>query len=275
MDADDPARDEDELNGAPWDLHEAGGPVLAAAVHAGHHVRLELRPWLLADEQTRLREEDPLTDFLLTAAGNLVRANRSRFEVDLNRPRHRCISSDPEDTWGLTIWNEDLPEDAQERSRGLHDAFYAEVEALLHRMIERHGRVLVLDFHSFNHRRDGPDEPAADPAGNPDIDLGVTELDWGLYGPLVERFARTLRSEPVRGRTPDVRYNRRFPDGGEFPEWVNRTFGSRACTLTLEYKKFFMDEWGTNADVLHLQDLRRGVLRAVERATGDLHRVGS
>ena len=119
--------------GAPWNTLEGGGPAVAVAVHAGHDVRPELEPWLEADMHVRLREEDPMTDHLLTAADTCVRANRSRFEVDLNRPRARCISENPEDTWGLRIWKDGLPEEAKEASRTLHDAFYAEVEALIGR----------------------------------------------------------------------------------------------------------------------------------------------
>lgn len=261
-------------SGAPWNVLTSHGPVLATAIHAGHHIRSELQPWLAADEEVRLREEDPMTDYLLTCAGHAVRANRSRFECDLNRTRERCISSDPEDTWGLTIWREDLPEEQMESSRRLHDAFYAQMKSLIGDLVVEHGRALVLDLHSFNHRREGPLGAPADPETNPDIDLGVTELNPTLYGALVERMTRTLRTGSIRGRSPDVRHNKRFPDGGAFPEWVHRTFGDDVCTITLEYKKFFMDEWDGRADILALQHARAGLLRAVEGAAADLGRVG-
>ena len=211
-----------------------------------------------------------MTDYFLTAADNLARANRSRFECDLNRPRERCISNDPEDTWGLKIWREDLPEEQMENSRRLHDSFYAEIEALCERLIASHGRILVLDLHSFNHMREGPEGEPAPQESNPDIDLGVTELNPDIYGGLLERFTRALRAEELRGRTPDVRHNKRFPDGGNFPEWVYARFGDAACTITVEYKKVFMDEWGAEADILALQHLRFGVLRAVEVAREEL-----
>lgn len=261
---------DDPVNGAPWNILASGGPILATSIHAGHRIRKELDPWLVADEQTRLREEDPMTDYFLTAAGNVARANRSRFECDLNRSRDLCITSDPEKTWGLKIWSEELPEEQMEASRRLHDAFYAEIGAVIERMIARYGRILVLDLHSFNHMREGPDGDPAPQEGNPDIDLGVTELNHDIYGDLLNRFTETLRAEPVCGNTPDVRHNKRFPDGGHFPEWVYATYGDAVCTVTLEYKKFFMNEWGEQANILALQHLRGGVLRAVAGARADL-----
>ncbi|WP_265562190.1 N-formylglutamate amidohydrolase [Sphingomicrobium arenosum] len=236
---------------------------MTTSIHAGHHVRLELQPWLCIEEVDRLREEDPMTDFFLSVGNTLVRANRSRFECDLNRSRDRCISKDPEDTWGLTIWRDDLPDEQMERSRLLHDEFYRQASARVEALIKEHGRVLVLDLHSFNHLRDGKEGDPAPKPENPDIDLGVTTLDKAIYGDLVERFARRLRSVPLNGETPDVRENKRFPDGGHFPEWLHARYGEDACVMTLEYKKIFMDEWGRSADILALQSLRRGLSLAV------------
>ncbi|MEN3971883.1 N-formylglutamate amidohydrolase [Sphingomicrobium sp. XHP0235] len=256
----------DPENGPAWNLVAAEGPVMTTSIHAGHHVRLELQPWLCMDELGRLREEDPMTDYFLTVGDTMVRANRSRFECDLNRPRDGCISNDPEDTWGLTIWREDLPEEQMERSRQLHDAFYAAATKRIDAMIAAHGRILLLDLHSYNHLREGKDGDPAPLPDNPDIDLGVTTLDKPVYGELVERFARKLRSVPIDGRTPDVRENKRFEDGGNFPEWLHARYGEDACIMTLEYKKIFMDEWGRSADILALQALRHGLSLAVADA---------
>jgi len=250
----------------PWDLVIQPGPVMVTAIHAGHTIRPELRPWLAIAEEERLREEDPLTDLLLPAGDTIVRGNRSRFEFDLNRPVEKAVTVDPEDTWGLKVWSSDLPEGLREESRALHREFYALIAERVEAMIAQHGRILVLDLHSYNHRRSGPDGAPADPAENPDIDLGATTLDREVFGGLHDAFAAALRSRPVAGRTPDVRTNVRWEDGGHFPEWLHATYGDRACVITLEYKKMFMDEWDGTADVLALQDLREGFQAAVARA---------
>jgi N-formylglutamate deformylase len=124
--------------------------------------------------------------------------------------------------------------------------------------------LLVLDIHSYNHRRDGADAPPADPGANPDIDLGVTTLDRELWGDVVDRFADTLRSHRAGGREPDVRENVRYPDGGHFPEWLYATYGPDVCTITLEYKKIYMDEWTAQADIAVIEDLRAGLQAAVD-----------
>lgn len=250
------------------------GPVMISAVHAGHTIRRSLRPWLVIPEEERLREEDPLTDYFLPAGDTIVRANRSRFEFDLNRAADQAVTVDPEDTWGLKIWNPNLPREDIENSLALHRKFYRLMEQRVEAMIAEHGRILVLDLHSYNHRRDGADAQPAPQAKNPDIDLGATTLDKAIYGELLDRFADGLRSREVCGRKLDVQVNVRWQDGGNFPEWLHATYGDAACVITLEYKKIFMDEWGRSADILALQDLRDGFLAAVGEARECLARMG-
>lgn len=250
----------------PWDIVAQSGPVLIVAIHAGHTIRPSLQPWLELGEVERLREEDPLTDYFLSAGDTIVRANRSRFEFDLNRPPEKAVTTDPDDTWGLRIWNPDLPEAEKERSLALHRQFYDRIVERVEAMIAEHGRILVLDVHSYNHRREGREAEADHPEESPDIDLGATTLNKDIYGGLLDGFGEALRSHPVRGRTPEVGINVRWEDGGHFPEWLHAEYGDAACVMTLEYKKIFMDEWGHTADILALQDLREGLLAAVEGA---------
>lgn len=251
---------------APWDIVVQPGPVLLTAIHAGHTIRPSLRPWLELGAEERLREEDPLTDYFLPAGDTIVRANRSRFEFDLNRPPEAAVTTDPEDTWGLKIWDPALPEAQQKRSLDLHRRFYQWVADRVEAMIAEHGRILVMDIHSYNHRRAGRDEEPADPAANPDIDLGATTLDKRIFGGLLDEIVQGLRSRMIGGRVPDVRTNVRWKDGGHFPEWLHAHYGEAACVMTLEYKKVFMNEWGRKADIIALQELREGFLVAVERA---------
>ncbi|MEE4154827.1 MAG: N-formylglutamate amidohydrolase [Erythrobacter sp.] len=241
---------------------------MVTAIHAGHTIRPSLEPWLELGAEDRLREEDPLTDYFLAGGDTIVRANRSRFEFDLNRPPETAVTTDPEATWGLKVWSPDMPEAHKRRSRELHRRFYQWAKDRIETMIAEHGRILVLDIHSYNHRRAGPEEKPDDPEANPDIDIGATTLDKEVFGGLLEEIAQGLRSRAVKGRIPDVRTNVRWPDGGHFPEWLHAAYGQAACVMTLEYKKIFMDEWGRQADIIALQQLREGFLEAIERARG-------
>lgn len=262
-------------DGPAWNVIVGGGPVTATAIHAGHVMRAELKPHLAIGDEDRRREEDPLTDYFLSLADNLVRVNRSRFECDMNRSREMAISKDPKDTWDLKIWKDDLPEAAQEVSRKLHDRFYGEMRKMFDSLLEKHGRILVLDLHSYNHRRDGADAEPAAVSGNPDIDIGATTLDKRVYGNLLETLSDHLRRTPVNGRTLQVAENVRYPDGGNFPEWLHQIYGERACVITLEYKKIFMDEWTGKVDVGAVQDLRTGLMHSLDAARSELARLSA
>lgn len=247
-----------------WDIVVGEGPVIATAIHDGHAVRDSLLPHMAIDAEQRLREEDPMTGILASVGDTRIQVRTSRFQVDLNRARERAISTNPADTWGLRVWRGTLPQRELEASLAIHDRFYAMVGELVERELARWGCLLVLDIHSYNHRRDGADAPPADPDANPDIDLGVTTLDRELWGDVLERFADALRSHRAGGREPDVRENVRYPDGGHFPEWLYATYGPDVCTITLEYKKVYMDEWTAQADIAVVEELRAGLKAAVD-----------
>lgn len=253
-----------------WEIALGDGPVVATAIHDGHAMRDSLGEWMAIDEEARRRDEDPLTGLLTTAGDVQVRVHTSRFEVDLNRPREKAISADPADTWGVRMWKQAPPQSELEQSLATYDRFYRTIAKLMDAMIERHGRVLLLDIHSYNHRRDGPDAPPAEASGNPEIDLGVTTLDRARFGALATRFADALRATPIRGHRPDVRGNVRYEGGGHFPEWLFRRYGDKVCAISLEYKKIFMDEWTALADIAVLEDLRTGLRHAVDAVRPDL-----
>src|SRR5437764_14872286 len=179
---------------------EGGGPVVACAVHAGSEVRAEALRLMAIRRRQRFVEEDPYTDQLTAVASTSVVVHRSRFEVDLNRTRDRAVYRTPGDAWGLTVWRSPLPEALRQRSLRLHDRFYADVAALLARAGGGGRPFLVLDLHSYNHRRGGPGAPPGDPAGNPEINLGTGSLDRERWGGLGERFAADLRTVEVGGR---------------------------------------------------------------------------
>jgi N-formylglutamate deformylase len=239
-------------------LHEESGPVVATAIHAGHAVRPEVAERLAVDEATRLREEDPFTAGLAAVAPTWLVPLKSRFEVDLNRPRDEAVYRGPGDAWGLEVWCEPCDEELIARSLAEYDAFYALLERVLREREGRHGRFVLLDVHSYNHRRQGADGPAADPALSPEINVGTGTLDRARWGDLVDRFCADLAACRVRGHALDVRENVAFM-GGEMAAWVHRTFPATGCALAIEVKKTFMDEWSGRANEAHLAELSRAL----------------
>jgi N-formylglutamate amidohydrolase len=232
-----------------WCGEVGEGPLVACAIHAGHDVRPEIAPLLRLDERQRLYEEDPLTDRWTSIAPTRLVVCRSRFEVDLNRPRESCVYVKPADAWGLDVWKSSPPDDVINRSLQEYDDFYAHYRRLLEGLTGRHGRVVVFDLHSYNHRRQGPEGTAADPVENPEINLGTRSMDRIRWSGVVDRWLEAVRSADFLGRQLDVRENVKF-FGGYMAQWTHQHFPDSVCVLAIEAKKFFMDEWtgGLNPD---------------------------
>lgn len=254
-----------------WHFHEGDGPLLGLAVHAGHEIRPELLPWLAIDEATRFREEDPYTDYWTLALDSQLLTRRSRFEVDLNRPASEAICVQPGDCWNLQVWKGPIPGELQRRSLAEHAAFYQELERVCKMLERRFGRFVVFDLHAYNHRRWGADGPVADPALNPDVNIGTGSMNREFWAPLVDRLIADARRFDFAGRQLDVRENINFR-GRHVAEFVHGRFPGSGCVPAIEVKKFFMDEWTGRADSLQVQALLElfrslvpGILETLER----------
>ncbi len=224
-----------------WTITTGDGPILATAIHAGHQLRPEVEALMKLPEDVRLREEDPFTDEWVGVAENRIVVHQSRFEVDLNRPREKAIYVRPEDAWGLDIWQAEPGDDIVEESLAIYDRFYTELGELCDSIVEAHGHLVVLDIHSYNHRRRGPDAPVDDPELNPEVNLGTESID-PAWDPVVSAFGQMLGELPFDDEVLDVRTNVRFK-GGHMPRWINARYGDRGCAIAIEMKKIFMDEW--------------------------------
>ena len=216
-----------------WHLHKGNGPTVGLAVHAGHDIRPDLLPLMKIDEATRLREEDPFTDHWTLACHNQLLTRRSRFEVDLNREPSDAICVEPEDCWNLDVWREPVDETVVQGSLSEHAAFYQALHHLLAELQERYGKFVVFDLHSYNHRRDGPDGPPADPEKNPDINVGTGTMDRAYWAPVVDRFIGDLGAFDLSGRRLDVRENVNFR-GRYVAQYVHHYFPRAGCVLAIE-----------------------------------------
>ncbi|MEO8548541.1 MAG: N-formylglutamate amidohydrolase [Kofleriaceae bacterium] len=235
-------------------LAEGAGPIIGTAIHDGHELRVECAAALALDDATRLREEDPYTARVAKVAPTHLIATRSRFEVDLNRPRDRAVYLTPDDAWGLKVWRQPPDSAMVASSLAGYDAFYATLE----RLLRARERFVVLDIHSYNHRRDGR---TADPEANPEINLGTAWLDRARWGGLIDRFTRDLVAASPSDHRLDVRENVKFK-GGEMNQWIHRTF-EHGCCLSIELKKTFMDETTGELDEAHLAELARAIEAAL------------
>ena len=230
-----------------WRLHLGCGPLIATAIHDGHDVRDDVVQYLALGDAERLREEDPFTGPWTHAAATRVVGTRSRFEVDLNRLREKAVYRRPADAWGLTVWKESPPEHLFEQSLAEYDTFYAAMRELFQEISRQHGRFVVLDLHSYNHRRQGPDGPEADTTGNPQVNIGTGTMDRKRWAAVVDPLIDALRSCSFPGGPLDVRENVKFL-GGNWARWIHETFPKTGVAVAIEFKKFFMDEWTGEPD---------------------------
>lgn len=257
------------MNNPIWQIQYGCGPLVAAAIHDGDEVRPELQDWLALSPAERLREQDPHTGMWTTVAPTRILGLRSRFEVDLNRPRDKAVYQTPADAWGLTVWRDKLSAELVKRSLEAYDSFYTHLRQLLDSLVLKHGRVIVLDLHSYNHRRAGPDAPPADPEENPEVNIGTGTVDRPRWGPIIDRLIHELRSFEYHDRRLDVRENVKF-QGGNFPRWIHETFPDSVCCIAIEFKKFFMDEWTGRPDHDHLYSIGQALQRAADAITEEL-----
>ena len=246
--------------GSPREPYEFTGdptsPVLAIALHAGHVVSPELSSRMKLDEAARLREEDPFTDKIAEAAAFRINVFRSRFEVDLNRPREDAVYRAPEACWGLDVWGDGLPAPLVDRSLAIHDDFYADLGGHLDHLATS-GPFIVFDVHSYNHRRESKDAPPSPPAGHPDLNVG-TRWVKPQWRPVLDVVETAFREVEVAGHLLDVREDVVFR-GGYLPRWVAERYPDTGCAIALEFKKTFMDEWTGAVDREHLQALAGGL----------------
>lgn len=233
----------DPVAGPAFEIRGDAGPLIGTAVHAGHVVRPEVSGLLAVSDDRRRYEEDPYSDRWAGIAGDVaIVVHRSRFECDLDRPRVESVYRGGDDAWGLAVWSAIPTEPVVGRSLTLYDAFYAALESVLIDAIVRCGCFALLDFHSYNHRRGGPDV-LPDDAGdaNPEINVGTGGLPRHRWGNTVDGFVAALSDQEVDGFRLDVR-----PDvcatGGHLVRWVNSRFGENGLALAVSVKKIYMDE---------------------------------
>src|SRR5680860_1001536 len=74
-----------------WTVHRGDSPILGTAIHNGHEVQRSVEKNIALNEEERLREEDPFTEFIIRDVPNRIIFHRSRFAVDLNRARDEPV----------------------------------------------------------------------------------------------------------------------------------------------------------------------------------------
>ena len=236
-------------------------PLIAFAIHNGHYMPPELTPSLGIDEATCLREEDPYTGEFATAFANYAVVSTSRFAFDINRSPERCVYQTPEDAWGLPVRSTPLDDAMLKKLRDAHLAWYRYVAFHLEKLLAAHPKLLILDLHSYNHRRGGPEAEPDPQIDNPDIIIGRNILPARLY-PIIDELRMRLDGHLFREKALDCRCDVKF-SGGHFSRWINSKYQGKAVCLAIEFKKIFMDEWTGIRDPRAFEELKNLFYNAV------------
>ena len=246
--------------------------VVATSVHAGHDLRPEIAQEMRLPEADRFREEDPFTDVIASAVESRMLTHRSRFEVDLNRPRREAVYRSPEDAWDLDLWRDGtLPDEAWQGSLAVWDEVYDSLGARLDRVAGR-GPFVLLDVHSYNHRRDGSDAAPDPVADSPEVNVGTGSVDRSRFGALVDRFVEEMASAALGSGAVDARQNVKF-EGRQLAWWVHDRYPGVGCVLALEFKKVYMDEWTGVPDHAAIDRARANLAATVPGILDELRRL--
>jgi predicted N-formylglutamate amidohydrolase len=245
-----------DRGGSGWTIKLGDGPVVGTAIHSGTDVGSACRGLMCLSDPDRLREEDPFTERFIADFPTRIIVHRSRFQVDLNRARDAAVYLSPDQSWGLKVWRELPAEAIVEESLSFHDAFYSELKRVLADIEKRYGRFVLVDVHSYNHRRDGPHSVPTSRDLAPDINIGTSSMDRERWAPVVDAFIETLRGHQLNGEPIDVRENVSFQGKGEQTRFVHTNFPQTGCAIAVEFKKIFMDEWSGEPDWAAIDQLR-------------------
>jgi len=85
----------DSSQGFAYDF-DFSTPIIATAIHAGHHVRDELIPLMEIPQNQRLFEEDTATEEMIQGLSNTIWGLESRAVYDLNRSPNLALPLTPE-----------------------------------------------------------------------------------------------------------------------------------------------------------------------------------
>ncbi|MGX5850652.1 N-formylglutamate amidohydrolase [Mesorhizobium sp. PL10] len=245
-----------DMGGSGWTIKLGDSPVIGTAIHSGTDVGSASRSLMSLSDPDRLREEDPFTERFIADFPTQIIVHRSRFHVDLNRARDAAIYLSPDQSWGLKVWREPPAEAIVQESLAFHDAFYSELKRVLIDIEKRYGRFVLIDVHSYNHRRDGPQAVPTSRDLAPDINIGTSSMDRERWAPIVDAFIETLRGHLLNGEPIDVRENVSFQGRGEQTRFVHTNFPETGCAIAVEFKKIFMDEWSGEPDWAAIDQLR-------------------
>lgn len=205
-------------------------PYVCGAVHDGHQFRKELWQKCLHTEYERWYEEDPQTKNMVQTHPIIIAGRDSRFEYDLNRSEENAIY---EDAWGKKLWKTPLTPSEKEKSLNKHQNFYKVVHALIQKLEQKFGSVVVYDMHSYNWQRWEREVPV--------FNLGTSNVAQ-KYADDIELWRQTLAQIKLpNGIKTTAKINDVFKGNGYFLKYITQHFNN-TLVLATEVSKIYCNE---------------------------------
>ena len=206
-------------------------PYVCGAVHDGHQFRKELWNKCLHTEYERWYEEDPKTKKMVENHPIVLAGRDSRFEYDLNRDPENAIY---EDAWGKKLWKEPLTNSEKEKSLNKHHNFYKVVDALIAKLEQKFGVVVVYDMHSYNWQRWEREVPV--------FNIGTSNVDQKRFDETIKIWRKSLEEIKLPNNIKTTaKINDVFKGNGYFLKHITHKFDN-TLVLATEVSKIYCNE---------------------------------
>lgn len=236
-------------------------PVVCAAIHAGERLREDLVKQCMLSKEERYFEEDPFTDDMIASQPINIIGLDSRFEYDLNRAM--TLSTYYKSAWSRQVWEKALSAKQRAESHRKHAAFYDLYQALIEKLEQKFGMVIVFDMHSYNYKRQHKDAPV--------FNIGSAQIDMQRWEAVVKRFCSELNKIELPNIETSAEIDSVFEGRGYLISHTNAHF-DRTLVLPTEVKKVFMEEESGTLFPLVLEALQSGLKEAFSQTSAFFQR---
>jgi N-formylglutamate amidohydrolase len=240
----------DPLQGFAYDF-DFSTPIIATAIHAGHHVREELLPYMVIPPAQRLFEEDTATEKMIKGLPNTIWGLESRAVYDLNRSPDLALPLTPEKFWGIQVYGSQPTPKMNRKSLENHARFYDFMGTVVTHLLDKFNVCIVLDIHSYNISRQQEKGFSSPPVFN----LGTTLLNKSRWKPYIHNWLSGLKTICLpNGIDTTVAENEVFEGKGHLCQHLSQ-WDERILVLPTEVSKVYMDE--------HTGEVYEGVVKAI------------
>jgi len=234
---------------------ESYKPYVCVAVHNGHNLREDLEEKCALSEFERWQEEDPETGTFISSFPLTLIALDSRYEYDLNRDPESAVY---EEAWGKIVWKTALTTEEKEISLRKFSDFYRVTDALIRKLVDLFGHVIVYDIHSYNYKRYSQVTPV--------FNIGSEKIDNRKYHKIIDQWVEQLGKIEMPNISNTVAVNDVFKGNGYLLAYLTGKF-SNVLVLATEVKKVYCNESTGELYPVVIESIREGLWNAIVENT--------